>query len=65
LNGKHTIFGEVVSGQDVADKISEVPRNGDDKPDTPVKIVRIVVRTVRASPSGTPATGASTTAKKP
>jgi peptidyl-prolyl cis-trans isomerase A (cyclophilin A) len=32
LTGKHTIFGEVVEGQDVADKISKVPRGGQDKP---------------------------------
>ena len=46
LNGKHTIFGEVVSGQDVADAISQVPRDADDKPLTPVKIVTIAIRTV-------------------
>ncbi len=49
LNGKHTIFGEVVSGQEVADRISEVPRDDQDKPLTPVKIIRISIRTVRAS----------------
>lgn len=59
LNGKHTIFGEVVSGQDVADRISEVPRDDQDKPLTPVKILRISIRTVRAT---TPATA---TAKGP
>jgi len=32
LTGKHTIFGEVVEGQDVADKITKVPRNRQDKP---------------------------------
>lgn len=32
LTGKHTIFGEVVEGQDVAEKISKVPRGGQDKP---------------------------------
>ena len=29
LDGKHTIFGEVVSGQEVADAISKVPAKGD------------------------------------
>jgi peptidyl-prolyl cis-trans isomerase A (cyclophilin A) len=50
LNNKHTIFGEVVSGQDVADAISKLPRNENDKPDTPVKIVRILIRRVPAVP---------------
>ncbi len=38
LTGNHTIFGEVVEGQDVVDKISQVPRNRQDKPNTDVKI---------------------------
>jgi peptidyl-prolyl cis-trans isomerase A (cyclophilin A) len=32
LTGNHTIFGEVVEGQDVVDKIANVPRNRQDKP---------------------------------
>jgi peptidyl-prolyl cis-trans isomerase A (cyclophilin A) len=48
LNGNYSIFGEVVSGQEVADAISNVPRNADDKPDTPVKILRISIRRVSA-----------------
>lgn len=46
LDGHYSIFGEVVSGQDVADAISQVPRNEDDKPLKPVKILRIAIRTV-------------------
>ena len=32
LTGKHTIFGEVIEGQEVAEKITAVPRSGQDKP---------------------------------
>ncbi len=32
LNGNHTIFGEVVEGMDIVEKISEVDRDRTDKP---------------------------------
>lgn len=43
LTGNHTIFGEVVEGQDVANKITAVPRSGQDKPhkDVVLKSVKI------------------------
>jgi len=43
LTGKHTIFGEVVEGQEVVDKITQVPRNRQDKPhkDVVLKVVQI------------------------
>jgi peptidyl-prolyl cis-trans isomerase A (cyclophilin A) len=43
LTGKHTIFGEVVEGYEVAEKIVATPRNRQDKPlkDATVKSVTI------------------------
>ena len=42
LDNRHTIFGEVVEGQDIADKISKTPRDSMDKPRVPVTMkVRI------------------------
>ena len=43
LTGNHTIFGEVVEGQDVADKITAVPRSRQDRPlqDVVLKSVKI------------------------
>ncbi len=43
LTGKHTIFGEVVEGYEVVEKISKVARNRQDKPnkDVVVKSVKI------------------------
>jgi peptidyl-prolyl cis-trans isomerase A (cyclophilin A) len=43
LTGNHTIFGEVVEGQDVVVKISKVPRNGQDKPHKPVVLESVVI----------------------
>jgi cyclophilin family peptidyl-prolyl cis-trans isomerase len=43
LDGKHTVFGQVRSGMDVVDRISQVDRDGRDKPTTPVTIERLEV----------------------
>jgi peptidyl-prolyl cis-trans isomerase A (cyclophilin A) len=46
LTGKHTIFGEVVEGQNIVTKISLVPRGGQDKPHKPVVLESVVIERV-------------------
>ena len=57
LNDKHTIFGQVVEGQDLVPKIANVPRDQNDKPRTAVKINRVVIERVGPPPAA-PATTA-------
>ncbi|MBI4864676.1 MAG: peptidylprolyl isomerase [Candidatus Riflebacteria bacterium] len=48
LDDHHTVFGRVVGGLDVVDKIATVPTGPGDRPTTPVKIVGIQVESKRA-----------------
>ena len=41
LDGKHTVFGQVVEGEDVVDRLDNVPTAGADRPKTPVLISAI------------------------
>ena len=43
LDGKHTVFGRVTSGIDIADKISELPRDARDKPHEDVVIESVTI----------------------
>jgi cyclophilin family peptidyl-prolyl cis-trans isomerase len=37
------VFGKVTSGQDVVKKIETTPTDGDDRPRTPVKVIKVTV----------------------
>ena len=43
LTGNHTIFGEVVEGQDIVTKISLVPRGAQDKPHKPIVLESVTI----------------------
>jgi cyclophilin family peptidyl-prolyl cis-trans isomerase len=40
---RHPVFGKVVSGQDVVKKIETTPTDGDDRPRTPVQVIKVTV----------------------
>ena len=45
LNGGYTVFGNVIAGMDVADKIVAVPRDGRDNPTEPVVMTKVTLST--------------------
>jgi peptidyl-prolyl cis-trans isomerase A (cyclophilin A) len=46
LTGNHTIFGEVIEGQDIVDKITKLPRNRQDKPNKDVVLNSVTIERV-------------------
>ena len=43
LDRKHTVFGKVVGGLEILDKMEEVPTDHDDKPTKDIKINNIII----------------------
>lgn len=43
LDGNYTVFGEVIEGLDIVDKIAEVPTDTNDKPLNEIKIIKIKI----------------------
>ena len=46
LDNRHTVLGCVVEGQDIAKRISEVPRDAQDGPRTPVVLESVIIERV-------------------
>jgi peptidyl-prolyl cis-trans isomerase B (cyclophilin B) len=40
LDGKHVVFGEVLEGYEIVEKIEDVPKNPGDKPKEAITIVK-------------------------
>jgi cyclophilin family peptidyl-prolyl cis-trans isomerase len=50
LDGLHTIFGQVVEGLELVSKMTAVPRNPDNKPNTPIVLKSVTVTRVGPPP---------------
>ena len=46
LTGNHTIFGEVVEGEEIGDKICALPRNAQDRPKSDVVLESVTIERV-------------------
>lgn len=64
LTGRHTIFGQVVEGQSLVEKIARVPRGPNDRPDTPVILSHVTITRTGAGAPVKPVAKKSTTATR-
>jgi peptidyl-prolyl cis-trans isomerase A (cyclophilin A) len=53
-NSGYTIFGQVVDGQDLVGMIARVPRDGSDKPRTPVRLISVTITREGPEPATAP-----------
>jgi peptidyl-prolyl cis-trans isomerase B (cyclophilin B) len=49
LDNQYSAFGEVVSGMEAADKIAAVPRGANDRPNTPVRIKKVLLTQAKST----------------
>ena len=47
LDRQYTVYGEVIKGMDVADKIVSAPRDANDRPNNPTSITKVTIRDAR------------------
>ncbi len=47
LDGHHTIFGQVVEGQEIIDKMASVPKGPNDKPITDIVMKKVTILRVK------------------
>jgi peptidyl-prolyl cis-trans isomerase-like 2 len=43
LDRKHTVFGKVVGGLEILDKLEAIPTNHDEKPEQDIKINKLII----------------------
>jgi cyclophilin family peptidyl-prolyl cis-trans isomerase len=50
LNGKHTVFGKVIQGSEIVDKLGNCKTRPGDRPDPEMKMESVTVVSKRAHP---------------